>query len=117
VQISGNMTAVSGTAIASTVQVRLPQGTRAINLEPAGEKYRTESEQYAHLRISKFLLRRELRKLEVAVEFKNLLNEQGAPDIATNVLYDTTGRLVPTFNKTSLYPEPRQMRLFARFMF
>jgi len=117
VQVSGNMTAVSGTAIASVAQVRLRQGTRAINLEPAGSKYRTESEQYAHLRISKFLLREGSRKLEVAVEFKNLLNEQGAPDIITNVLYDTAGRRQTTFNQTSLYPEPRQMRLFARFMF
>jgi hypothetical protein len=117
VQVSGNLTAVSGTAISSVAQVRLPQGTRAINLEPAGEKYRTEFEQFAHLRISKFLFREGARKLEMAVEFKNVLNEQGAPDIVTNVLYNTAGQLQSTFNQTSLYPEPRQMRLFARFMF
>ena len=40
VQISGNLTAVTGTAVASTAPVRLPQGTRSINLEAAGSKYR-----------------------------------------------------------------------------
>ena len=111
VQVSGNITAVSGTAIASTTPVALPQGSRAINLEASGSKYRTESEQYAHLRISKFLFREGSRKLEVAAEIKNLLQEQGGPDIQSTV-YNAS-----TFLQMGLYPEPRQLRLFARWTF
>src|SRR5262249_19251438 len=55
VQVSGNLTAVSGAAVASTAPVQLPQGTRSINLEAPGSKYRTESEQYMHVRFTKIL--------------------------------------------------------------
>jgi len=111
VQISGNLTAVSGTAVASTAPVRLPQGTRSISLEAAGSKYRTESEQYMHVRITKIFFREGPRRLELAGETKNALQEQGGPDIQSTVFN------APNFLQMNLRPEPRQLRLFARWFF
>ena len=111
VQISGNLTAVTGTAVASTATVRLPQGTRSINLEPAGSKYRTQNEQYMHVRVTKILFREGPRRLELAGEIKNALQEQGGPDIQTTVFN------APNFLQMNLIPEPRQLRLFARWFF
>ena len=105
------MTSVSGTAIASTTQVRLPQGTRTINLEAAGSKYRTENEQYLHVRFTKILFREGPRRLELAGEIKNALQEKGGPDIQTTVFN------APNFLAINLRPEPRQLRLFARWFF
>ena len=110
-QISGNLTAVSGTAVASTAPVRLPQGTRSISLEAAGSKYRTESEQYMHVRITKIFFREGPRRLELAGEIKNALQEQGGPDIQSTVFN------APNFLQMNLRPEPRQLRLFARWFF
>jgi hypothetical protein len=111
VQISGNLTAVSGTAIASTAQVRLPQGTRAINLEAPGSKYRTEGEQFMHLRFTKMLFRRGPRRLELAGEIKNTLQEQGGTNIQSTVFNAANFLLI------NERPEPRQLRLFARWFF
>lgn len=111
VQISGNLTSVSGTAIASTAQVRLPQGTRAINLEPAGSKYRTASEQYMHMRITKMLFRDGPRRVELTGEIKNALQEQEGPLIQSTVFN------APNFLLMNQLPEPRQLRLFARWFF
>jgi carboxypeptidase family protein len=111
VQISGNLTAVSGAAVASTAPVRLSQGTRSINLEAPGSKYRTESEQYLHMRITKILFREGPRRLELAGEIKNALQEKGGPDIQTTVFN------APNFLAINLRPEPRQLRLFARWFF
>jgi hypothetical protein len=91
--------------------LRLPQGTRSINLESSGTKYRTAPETYMYLRVSKFLFREGARKLEVAGEVKNLLQEQDASTIGSTV-YNASN-----FLATDLLPEPRQLRLFARFMF
>jgi hypothetical protein len=112
VQVSGNLTAVSGGAVASTAAVRLAQGTRSINLEAAGSKYRTESEQYLHVRFTKILFRGDgPRRLELAGEIKNALQEQSGPDIQSTVFN------APNFLAINLRPEPRQLRLFARWFF
>jgi hypothetical protein len=111
IQISGNMTAVSGTAISSTARISLPQGTRGINLEEPGSTYRTESEQYAGLRITKIMFRQGGRRLELTGEVKNALQEQGGPSIQSTVFNATN------FLLTDLRPEPRQLRLFARLFF
>ena len=111
VQISGNLTAVSGTAIASTAQVRLPQGTRTINLEAPGTKYRTDGEQFLHLRFTKILFRRGPRRIELAGEIKNALQEQGGTNIQSTVFNAANFLLI------NERPEPRQLRLFARWFF
>ena len=111
VQVSGNLTAVSGAAVASTAPVRLAQGTRSINLEAAGSKYRTVSEQYMHIRFTKILFREGPRRLELSGEIKNALQEKGGPDIQTTVFNATN------FLAINLRPEPRQLRLFARWFF
>jgi hypothetical protein len=100
VQVSANLTAVSGTAVVSTAQMGLPQGTRSINLEAAGSKYRTESEQYMIVRITKTLFREGARRLELAGEIKNALQEQGGPDIQTTVFNSAN------FLRMNLLPEP-----------
>jgi hypothetical protein len=111
VQVSGNVTAVAGTAIASTAQVRLPQGTRSINLESPGSKYRTESEQFMHVRITKMLFRDGPRRLELAAEIKNALQEQGGTSIQSTVFNAQNFLLI------NERPEPRQLRLLARWFF
>jgi hypothetical protein len=111
VQVSGNLTAVSGTAIASTAPVRLPQGTRSIKLESPGSKYRTESEQFMHMRITKIFFREGPRRMELAAEIKNALQEQASPNIQSTVIN------APNFLLVNLRPEPRQLRLFARLFF
>jgi len=111
VQVSGNLTAVSGAAVASTAPIQLPQGTRAINLEAPGSKYRTESEEYLHIRFTKILFREGPRRLELAGEVKNALQEKGGPDVQTTVFN------APNFLAINLRPEPRQLRLFARLFF
>ncbi len=111
IQVSGNLTAVSGAAVASTAQVRLPQGTRTINLEAPGSKYRTESEQFTYVRLTKILFREGPRRLELAGEIKNALQEQSSPNVQTTVFN------APNFLLVNLRPEPRQLRLFARWFF
>ncbi len=111
VQVSGNLTAVSGSSIASTAPVRLPQGTRSVNLEAPGSKYRTEREDFMHMRLTKILFREGPRRLELAAEIKNALQEQGSPNIQSTVFN------APNFLLTNLRPEPRQLRLFARWFF
>lgn len=111
VQLSGNLTAVSGTAIASTANVSLPQGTRAINLDAPGSKYRTPQEKFMHVRFTKIMFRNGPRRLELTGEVKNALNEMGSPSIRSTV-FNSSNFLLP-----NTYPEPRQLRLFARWFF
>ena len=112
VQVSGNITMVSGTAISSTANVTgLPQGTRTINLDAPGEKYRTPEEKFMHVRFTKFLFRSGPRRLELTGEVKNALNETGTTSIRSQVFNNAN------FLVTNTYPEPRQLRLFARWFF
>ena len=111
VQVSGNLTAVSGTAVASAAQVRLPQGTRSVKLEEAGSTYRTEPEQFMHMRITKMLFREGPRRVELTGEIKNALQEQHGPNIQSTVFN------APNFLLMNERPEPRQLRLFARWFF
>jgi hypothetical protein len=111
VQVSGNLTAVSGTAISSTANVALPQGTRAINLEAPGSVYRTPNEKYMHVRFTKIMFRSGPRRLELTGEVKNALQEKGSPSIRSTVFNN------PNFLVTNTYPEPRQLRLFVRLFF
>jgi hypothetical protein len=111
VQVSANMALVSGAAVSSTAQVRLPQGNRSIRLEPAGSKYRSAAEYTGFMRISKFLFRKDSRRLEVAAEFKNLFQEQDSSNIQSTVFNSAN------FLKTNELPEPLQVRLFARWSF
>jgi len=111
VQISGNMTAVSGMSISSTARVSLPQGARSVNLEPAGSKYRTASEKFLSMRITKNLLRRDSVRVELAGEIKNVLQEKGGPDLQSTV-YNS-----PNFLVQDSYPDPRQLRLLIRLFY
>jgi hypothetical protein len=111
VQLSGNLDAVSGAAVSSLALVSLPQGRLAVNLEAPGSRYRTPQETYLHMRITKFLLRGGSHRLELTGELKNALQETGSPDIQSLVFNS------PTFLQANTYPEPRQLRLFARWFF
>jgi hypothetical protein len=112
VQVSGNLTAVSGTAISSTANITgLPQGTRAINLDAPGAIYRTPEEKYMHVRFTKIMFRSGSRRLELTGEVKNALNEMGTTSIRSTVFNNAN------FLVTNSYPEPRQLRLFARLFF
>jgi Carboxypeptidase regulatory-like domain/TonB dependent receptor-like, beta-barrel len=111
VQVSGNLTAVSGTAIASQTTVRLAQGTRTINLESPGSLYRTPEEKFMHVRFTKIMFRSGPRRLELTGEVKNALNEMGTNSIRSQIFNNAN------FLVTNSYPEPRQLRLFTRWFF
>jgi hypothetical protein len=111
VQLSGNLTAVSGTAIGSQANVPLPQGTRTIYLDSPGSKYRTPEEKFMHVRLTKIMFRNAHRRVELTGEVKNALNEMGTPSIRSQI-YNNANFLV-----TNTYPEPRQLRFFARVFF
>jgi hypothetical protein len=111
VQLSGNLTAVSGTAIASQANVSLPQGTRAINLEAPGSKFRTPVEKFMHVRFTKIMFRNGPRRVELTGEVKNALNEMGSPSIRSQIWNNAN------FLVTNTFPEPRQLRFFARVFF
>jgi Carboxypeptidase regulatory-like domain len=111
VQLSGNLTSVSGTAISSQANVALPQGTRTINLEASGSKFRTPVEKFMHVRITKMLFRSGPRRVELTGEVKNALNEMGTPSIRSQIWNNAN------FLVTNTFPEPRQLRFFARVFF
>ena len=111
VQVSGNLTAVSGTAIASQATVRLPQGTKTINLDSPGSVFRTPEEKFMHIRFTKMMFRSGPRRLELTGEVKNALNEMGSTSLRSQI-YNNANFLV-----TNTYPEPRQLRLLARWFF
>jgi hypothetical protein len=111
VQVSGNLQAVAGTAIASTAQVNLPQGRRTINLESPGSVYRVGAQNFMHVRFTKFLFRSGPRRLEVTGEVKNALNEMRTTSIRSTI-YNNANFLL-----TNTYPEPRQLRMFMRWFF
>ncbi len=111
VQLSGNLTAVSGTAIASQTTVRLAQGTRTINLDSPGSVYRTPQEKYMHVRFTKMMFRNGPRRLELTGEIKNALQELGSTSLRSQIFNNAN------FLVTNTFPEPRQLRLFARWFF
>jgi hypothetical protein len=111
VQLSGNLTAVSGTAISSQANVSLPQGTRTINLESPGSKFRTPVEKFMHVRFTKIMFRNGPRRVELTGEVKNALNEMGTPSIRSQIWNNAN------FLVTNTFPEPRQLRFFARVFF
>jgi hypothetical protein len=63
------------------------------------------------LRITKFLFRSGSRRLELTAEIKNALQEQGGTSIQSTVFNATNFLLI------NARPEPRQLRLFARWFF
>jgi hypothetical protein len=111
VQLSGNLTAVTGTAISSQANVSLPQGTRTINLDSPGSVYRTPTEKFLHVRFTKILFRNAHRRVELTGEVKNALNEMGTPSIRSQIFNNAN------FLVTNTFPEPRQLRFFARVFF
>ena len=114
VRIAGTLSAITGIAVASTTRVPntvLPQGTRSINLEPAGSKYRTPNETFLHMRISKTLFNGETRKIELAGEIKNVLQEKDSRD------YQSAVYNAANFLEIDSHPEPRQLRLYAKLTF
>jgi hypothetical protein len=111
VQVSGNVTLVSGIAIGSQANITLPQGTRTIYLDAPGDIYRTESEKFAHVRLTKIMFRNGPRRLELTGEIKNALQTLGSTSLRSQIFNNANFLVINT------YPEPRQLRLFARVFF
>jgi hypothetical protein len=112
VQVSGNLTAVSGIAIASTANVTgLPQGNKAVNLQAPGTQYRTPVEKFMHMRVTKIMFRQGPRRLEITGEIKNTLNQQAVNSIQSTV-FNNANFMLP-----NVLAEPRQLRLFFHWFF
>ena len=89
----------------------LPQGTRTINLESPGSQFRTPVEKFMHVRFTKIMFRNGPRRVELTGEVKNALNEMGTPSIRSQIWNNAN------FLVTNTFPEPRQLRFFARVFF
>jgi hypothetical protein len=109
-QVSANLQLSSGLAYGPQVQIRLPQGLRAIYYDAPGS-YRTPSEQWLHLRIGQTLLRRGSRRIEVAAELRNALNETSIANIITQV------QASPNFGLPAQWAYPRRLAIMTRVAF
>ncbi|HEY6895608.1 MAG TPA: TonB-dependent receptor, partial [Rhodanobacteraceae bacterium] len=110
VQVSGNLVTVSGTPYAPTIQVALPQGRRAINIDVPGS-YRGPVEKHLYVRVSKIMFRTDHGRLELSGEVRNALQDTALQSRITTVYGN------PNFGLQSSWPDPRQLLLRARMFF
>ena len=110
VQVSGNLTLVSGRPYGAQTQVRLPQGLRNIYFEAPGS-YRRPSQQWLDFRASKILFRHAARYVELGVEVRNVLQEDSIDSLITQVAAS------PNFGQPSSYAVPRRMMFRVKGFF
>jgi hypothetical protein len=110
VQLSGNLQLSSGLPYGPQVQVRLPQGLRSIYYDTPGS-YRTPSEQWLHLRIGKSILQRGTRRIELAAEVRNGLNETSIANLITQVAAS------PNFGLPASWAYPRRLAIMTKFVY
>jgi hypothetical protein len=108
VQVSGNLQLSSGLPYGAQIQVRLPQGLRNVYYEAPGS-YRTPSEQWLHLRIGKNIVQRGTRRIELAAELRNALDETSIANLITQVAAS------PNFGLPASWAYPRRLAFMTRF--
>jgi hypothetical protein len=110
VELATNLSLISGQPYGSQANVVLPQGRRAIFIEPMGT-YRTPVQKYMFLRITKNLRFLTTNRLELIAEIRNLLDEESDGAVASQVLG------AANFGQPNAWAWPRRMYLGARFYF
>jgi len=108
VMASTSFVSASGAPFAPEALVQLPQGRLSINIAEADGTYRRPRQDILSLRFAKLLFRQGSRRLEVATEARNLLQDVAHENIITANFFS------PTFAQGSSWVEPRRMVFYAR---
>ena len=103
--------AVTGAPFAPQAAVQLPQGRRTINIAPPDGSYRLPSQDLLYLRFSKILFRRGDRRVEVAAELANALQNEAANAVVSQNFY------AATFNQAAAWIEPRKLYFMMKAWF
>jgi hypothetical protein len=110
VLVGANFQHLSGQPFAASANVRLPQGSRPILLEPPGTR-RLESQTLLDLRVSKIFRFGRTGKLELLADVLNVFDDS-AP-----IRYVTSNFYSPSFADPTLYVHPRRAMLGVKFAF
>lgn len=111
VLVSSSYMYAQGTPYAPQALISLPQGRRSVNIAPPDGTYRFPSQNLLSFRISKILFRRADRRLELATEIMNALQDKAFDQILTRNFFS------PTFGQPANWIEPRRMNFLARVNF
>jgi hypothetical protein len=110
-QLSATLQSVSGNPFAPQAQVQLPQGRLSVNIERADGTYSLPRQDLLNFRLTKSLFQQGPRRLELAAEVANVLQNKAAQSIVTRNLFATT------FNQPSTWVLPRRMWFSAAYKF
>jgi hypothetical protein len=110
VLVGASFQQLSGKPWAGVANVRLPQGTRQIYVEPRGAR-RLPAQSLLDLRISKILRFGKDSKLELLVDILNALNETAPENAVSRNVFS------PNFGEGSSFVEPRRAVLGIKFVF
>jgi hypothetical protein len=110
VLVGANFQHVTGQPYAAYANVRLPQGSRQIFIEPRGTR-RLSSQTLLDLRVSKIFRIGEQGKLELLVDILNTLDDTAEAFLVTNNFYS------PNFEKPRILIAPRRAMLGVKLSF
>jgi hypothetical protein len=111
VMASATFVSASGTPFAPEALVQLPQGRLSIKFQESDGSYRRPRQDILSLRFAKMLLRQGTRRIELATEIRNVLQNEAYESIITANYFSAT------FNQGSSWVEPRRMIFFARIFY
>ncbi len=116
VRVSAQYLDMSNIPFAPQALVLLPQGRRAINIEPNGT-FRAEAARLLYLRFNKFLFQRGPRRVELFVNINNLLQNKSPQAGFVQGSYFTFNYYSPQYGVPVAFVQPRHMYLGARLNF
>ena len=90
--------------------IQLPQGRRAINIEPAGD-YRMPSQELLWVRIQQSLFRRGMKRIDLTAEIANALQDTANDQVATRTYFASN------FAAPNNWVLPRRMMLMLSFAY
>jgi outer membrane receptor protein involved in Fe transport len=108
--VGANLQYLTGQPFAAFGNVRLPQGTRRIFIEPRGAR-RLSSETLLDLRISKILRFGKDGRIEILADILNVFDDTAETSIVTNNFYS------PNFERPSRFVDPRRAMLGVKLFF
>lgn len=110
VLVAGHCQYLNGKPYAAHANVRLPQATLPIFVEPRGAR-RLSSQSLLDLRISKVFRFMKRGRLEILVDILNLLNGTAEERLATENFYS------PNFAEGRNFVDPRRAMIGVKFVF